>query len=377
MKTSVLALALVVLGPAAWSQDLQILSPGPDDRISGPVVLRAGFGSAALEARVQTLTFSVDGRVACRVQRAPWECAFDAGPGFEPHAIRAVARLRSGGRLVASVRTEGVDLTLGVDIDLVQVTATVMDRSGRLIRGLEPQVFRVFEDDVPQEISHFLGPDEPREIVVAVDMSGSMKEAMPRVREAVAAFLAALRPDDHVSLLAFNDAIFTLARRETDPALRERAVSRLSAWGGTALHDVILRGLETLVPRKGRKALVVFSDGDDESSRASLEDVRERAERSDAPAYMIGLGRGAREAEYRAILDELALMSGGSAFHTEKLDELREIFARIADELDSQYVLAYASSRPERDGSWRTIRVEAGRQRVVRARQGYRAEERR
>jgi Ca-activated chloride channel family protein len=251
-----------------------------------------------------------------------------------------------------------------------------MDGRGRLVRGLPRSVFRVFEDDAPQEISHFLGPDEPREIVVAVDMSGSMNEAMPRVREAVAAFLAALRPDDHVTLLAFNDGIFTLARRETDPAVRERAASSLTAWGGTALHDVILRGMEALAPRKGRKALVVFSDGDDESSRATMEDVRERAEMSDAPAYMIGLGRGAREAEYRAILGDLARMSGGRAFHTEDPAELREVFASIADELDSQYVLAYASTRPERDGAWRALRVEAGRDRQVRARQGYRAEAR-
>jgi Ca-activated chloride channel homolog len=373
--TILLGLAALLAAQVA-AGGLRIVAPSPADHLSGPVVLRAAFDDAAVEAQAQALTFSVDGRLACRLQRPPWECAWDAGSGVRPHAVRAVAQLRTGGRLVASVRTGGVDLTLAVDVNLVQVTATVMDGRGRLVRGLPRSVFRVFEDDAPQEISHFLGPDEPREIVVAVDMSGSMNEAMPRVREAVAAFLAALRPDDHVTLLAFNDGIFTLARRETDPAVRERAASSLTAWGGTALHDVILRGMEALAPRKGRKALVVFSDGDDESSRATMEDVRERAEMSDAPAYMIGLGRGAREAEYRAILGDLARMSGGRAFHTEDPAELREVFASIADELDSQYVLAYASTRAERDGAWRALRVEAGRDRQVRARQGYRAEAR-
>jgi Ca-activated chloride channel family protein len=375
MTTGVLGLAALLSLPLP-AGGLRIAAPSPADRLSGTTTLRAAFGDAAVEARAQTLTFSVDGRLACRLRRPPWECAWDAGSGLRPRVVRAVAQLRTGERLVASVRTGGVDLTLAVDVDLVQVTATVTDGKGRLVRGLPRSAFRVLEDGVPQEVSHFLGPDEPREIVVAVDMSGSMDEAMPRVREAVAAFLAALRPDDHVTLLAFNDGIFTLARRETDPGVRERAAAGLTAWGGTALHDAILRGMEALAPRKGRKALVVFSDGDDESSRATMEDVRERAERSDAPAYMIGLGRGAREAEYRAILGDLARMSGGRAFHTESPGELREVFASIADELDSQYVLAYASTRPERDGSWRAMRVEAGRDRRVRARQGYRAEAR-
>jgi len=367
---------LALLAVPAQAQGLRIVSPGPEDRLSGPVVLRATFDGAPVEAQVQSLTFSVDGRQACRLLRAPWECPWDAGSGVRPHTVRVVAQLRGGRRLVASVHTGGIDLFLAVDVDLVQVTATVTDKKGRLVRGLPPSVFRVFEDGVPQEVSHFVGPDEPREIVVAVDMSGSMYQAMPKVREAVAGFLAALRPDDHVTLFAFNDSIYTLARRETDPAVRERAASRLSSWGGTSLHDVILRGIEALGPRKGRKALVVFSDGDDETSRATMEDVRERAERSDAPAYMIGLGRGAHEAQYRAILDDLARMSGGRAFHTEDPGELREVFASITDELDSQYVLAYASTKPERDGAWRTLRVEAGRDRLVRARQGYRAEAR-
>jgi Ca-activated chloride channel family protein len=369
-----LAVLVLLLAPPMRAEGLRIVAPTPEDRLAGPVVLRAAFDDAAAEARAQTVSFSVDGKQACRLQRPPWECAWDAGPEFRPHAIRVVAQMRTGERLVASVRTGSVDVIPAVDVDLVQVTATVMDRKGRLVRGLPASAFRVLEDGVPQEISHFIGPEEPREIVVAVDMSGSMDRAMPTVREAVAAFLAALRPDDRVTLLAFNDTIYTLARRETDPSARERAASRLSAWGGTSLYDVILRGMDALASQKGRKALVVFSDGDDETSRATLEDVRERAERSDAPAYMIGLGRGAREAEYRAILGDLARMSGGRAFHTEDPAELREVFASVTAELDSQYVLAYVTNRAERDGAWRTLRVEAGRDRVVRARQGYRAE---
>jgi len=209
---------------------------------------------------------------------------------------------------------------------------------------------------------------------VAVDMSSSMTDAMPQVRKAVRAFLGALRPDDQLTLLAFNDNVFTLARRETDAGARLRAVERLAPWGGTALYDVLMRAMDLLSHRKGRKVLVVFTDGEDQSSRSSLADVERRAEVNDAPIYMIGQGRATTDGKLRDVLEKLARMSGGRAFHTDRLDELEPAFAQIVDELDNQYLLGYVPSNAERDGSWRRIRLEVeGSGRKVRARQGYRA----
>jgi VWFA-related protein len=201
-----------------------------------------------------------------------------------------------------------------------------------------------------------------------------MTDAMPQVRKAVRAFLGALRPDDQLTLLAFNDNVFTLARRETDAGARLRAVERLAPWGGTALYDVLMRAMDLLSHRKGRKVLVVFTDGEDQSSRSSLADVERRAEVNDAPIYMIGQGRATTDGKLRDVLEKLARMSGGRAFHTDRLDELEPAFAQIVDELDNQYLLGYVPSNAERDGSWRRIRLEVeGSGRKVRARQGYRA----
>ena len=257
---------------------------------------------------------------------------------------------------------------------MVQVIAIVTDGKGRFVSGLGESDFHVFEDDAPQPVSHLIGEGTPREVVVAVDMSSSMTDAMPQVRKAVRAFLAALRPDDQLTLLAFNDNVFTLARRETDSGARLRAVERLAPWGGTALYDVLLRAMDLLGHRKGRKVLVVFTDGEDQSSRSSFADVERRAEVNDAPIYMIGQGRATTDGKLRDVLEKLARMSGGRAFHTDRLDELEPAFAQIVDELDNQYLLGYEPSNPARDGSWRRIRLEVeGPGRRVRARQGYRA----
>jgi Ca-activated chloride channel homolog len=247
------------------------------------------------------------------------------------------------------------------------------------VKGLGKDAFRIFEDGVRQPVTHFIGEGTARDLVVAVDMSGSMEEAMPACRAAVKQFLAGLRPDDQLTLLAFNDNIFTLAQRETDPAARQRAVDRLAPWGGTALHDVVLRSLDLLDRQRGRRALILFTDGEDRSSRATIEDVERRVEMSAAPIYVIAQGKGMRERELKRVMDRLADVSGGRAFFTDSIQELPGVFTAILEDLANQYLLAYDPSNPLRDGNWRAIKVEVEgtAARKVRARQGYRATSRR
>jgi Ca-activated chloride channel family protein len=367
--------------PPSTAGDLRIVAPAPNERVQGLVTVRAEVGTE-IAARVARVSFRADGDALCTRERPPYECEWDAGARDAVHVVRVVAELTDGARRIATVRTAGAPraaraatgFTVSADVNVVQVIAIVTDGKGRFVSGLGESDFHVFEDDAPQPVSHLIGEGTPREVVVAVDMSSSMTDAMPQVRKAVRAFLGALRPDDQLTLLAFNDNVFTLARRETDGAARLRAVDRLTPWGGTALYDVLMRAMDLLGHRKGRKVLVVFTDGEDQSSRSSFTDVERRAEVNDAPIYMIGQGRATTDGKLRDVLEKLAHMSGGRAFHTDRLDELEPAFAQIVDELDNQYLLGYEPSNPARDGSWRRIRLEVGGAgRKVRARQGYRA----
>jgi Ca-activated chloride channel homolog len=367
--------------PEAAAADLRIVAPAPGERVQGVTIVRAEAGPG-IAARVARISFRADGEALCAREQPPYECEWDAGHGADVHVLRAVAELTDGTRRVVSMRTQAApavparttELTVGSDVNIVQVIAIVTDGHGRFVGGLQEGDFHVFENDVAQPVTHLIGEGTPREVVVAVDMSTSMTDAMPQVRKAVRAFLGALRPDDQLTLLAFNDNVFTLARRETDPGARLRAVDRLAPWGGTALYDVLLRAMDILGHRKGRKVLVVFTDGEDQSSRASFADVARRAETNDAPIYMIGEGRGTSDPKLREILERLARMSGGRAFHTERLEQLEPAFAQIVEELDNQYLLGYEPVDAAHDGSWRRIRLEVnGAGRKVRARQGYRA----
>jgi VWFA-related protein len=319
------------------------------------------------------VTFFVDGRQACALTKQPFECDWDAGAAIAEHQVRAVATLKGGGRIVQTVRTKSVGYAERVDVDVVQVTVTVSDGRGRFVPNIPQSAFHVLEDGRPQTITHFTSEDVPLELVAAIDISGSMAPAMPKLKTAVKEFLGDVPPQDQVTLLGFNDNIFTLTRKQTDPAERIKAVDRLAPWGSTALYDVLLRGMEMLGRRTGRKALVVFTDGEDQGSHATINDVERRLQSSDVTLYMIGQGRGVTMEPLRKIMERLSNPTGGRALFTENIEALHMAFADLLDELSNQYLLGYQSSNSKRDDQWRKIKVDVDGHHDIRSRQGYRA----
>ncbi len=372
MSRGALVAALLVTGLTwlgAQEPEIRILSPGDDAFLSGPTLLRARLTPPTAAA---TVTFFVDGRQVCVLTREPFECDWDAGAAVSEHQVRAVASLVGGGRIVHTVRTKGLGYNEKVNVDVVQVTVTVSDGRGRFVAGLPQSAFHVFEDDRPQAISHFASEDIPLELLIAIDISGSMSPTMPKLKTAVKDFLTAVPAQDQVTLLGFNDSIFTLTRKATDHAERSRAVDRLAPWGSTALYDVILRGIDMLGRHTGRKALVVFTDGEDQGSHATITDVERRLQSSDTTLYMIAQGRGVTLEPLKRVMQRLVQPTGGRALFTDSVDELHAAFGDLLDELSNQYLLGYSSTNNARDESWRRIRVDVDGHHEVRARQGYR-----
>lgn len=369
--TSLIGLCVVATVAAQDGQPrVEVTSPEEGAFVSGPTMLHAVVTTA--DQPVRRVQFYVDGVLMCTIEGAPFECEWDAGATIDQHQIRAVALLGDGSRLVKTLRTKAVKYDEVVNVDAVLVTAIVTEGE-HFVRGLNREQFKVFEDNRPQRLSHFASENIPLEIVIAVDISSSVTSVLPRIKAAVKGFLAALRPQDRVSLLAFNENIFTLARRETDPARRTRALDRLNAWGGTALYDVILKGIGSLDRQQGRRAVVIFTDGNDQSSRNSLQTAQRAVEASDAALFIVILGRPAEVDKGRTIVQQLADVSGGRAFFNDRVEQLQDAFHVITEELSNQYLLAYVPNDASQDDRWRKLRVEvADRRYRVRARQGYR-----
>jgi Ca-activated chloride channel family protein len=351
---------------------IEITSPVEDGYLSGPVKLVAVIEPAIATRLVKEVVFYADSRRLCTVTRQPFACDWDAGDRVVEHMIRVTAELTQGGRIADTVLTRGVKFAEAVDVDVVQLTAVVTD-GGRFVKGLTKDDFKVYDNDRLQTITSFESENIGLEMVAALDVSSSMREAMPRVKESSKRFLNGLRPGDDVTLLAFNDVVYTIAPRSRDAAARVMAIDRMRAWGGTALYDVIIDGLNRLGRQTGRKSMLVFSDGDDQSSHAALDAAIARAESSDATIYAIGQGRAIKTGDLQKVLKRFADVSGGRAFFTDDVDRLDKIFEEILEDLSNQYLVSYSYPDGERDNQWHKIRVEVvGGKYEVRARPGYR-----
>jgi Ca-activated chloride channel homolog len=372
--------ALLVIGTTATvlvlaqPQDftIRITSPVDDGYVSGPMRLVAVVEPATTARQVKELVFFADGKRVCAVNKQPFQCDWDAGDRIVEHTIRVTGELASGGRAVATVQTKGVKIAEAVDVDVVQFTAVVTDSDGRFVKGLTRDDFKVYDNDRPQTITSFESENIALEMVAALDVSSSMRDALPHVKESSKRFLGGLRPGDQVTLLAFNDLVYTLAPRTKDQSARVQAIDRMRAWGGTALYDVVVDALNRLGRQPGRRAMLLFSDGDDQSSHASLDAAVSRAEGSDATIYAIGQGRAVRTRDLQVVLNRFASITGGRAFFTEDVSRLDRFFEEILEDLSNQYLVSYSYPDNERDGQWHKIRVEAGNGRHVRARPGYR-----
>lgn len=366
-----LALGVSLLAQAPAAPRLVIVEPDADAVLVGPVVLRAALEP---QSEIRRIDFFVDGTLVCRVERMPFDCEFNAGPDVKARLVRITATLASGDRLVQTVRTATLTIAEKTTADAVLVPVVVTDDDGKFAKGLTRDDFRVTEDGIPQRIAYFQSENVPLEIAIAIDISGSMGPTLPAVKTAIKRFLTRLKPIDRVTLVAFNDRAFVLSRREADPAVRIAAVDRLTASGGTALYDAVVTSLNLIGGPISRRALIVFTDGEDTRSLASPAPVEQRIRESDATVYVITHGTGAGADALRRQTGRLAEISGGRAFPVGRIEELERTFDFIHSEMESQYLIGYEPTNVKRDGTYRkvTVQVVKGRH-AVRAREGYRA----
>jgi VWFA-related protein len=297
-------------------------------------------------------------------------------PGAETTVIRAVATLADGATAEDAVLVNSASaLQATVEVKLVEVYALVLDRQNRPVHGLEQSAFRVLEEGQPQTLRRFEeAADAPLRAALLVDRSSSMEPNIERVSAAAHAFAtAALRgPDDRVAVLSFADDSSVDQAFTASAAQVERALAGLRPLGRTALYDALIEGLGFCSGLEGLTGLVLFTDGQDETSRFTVEQTLETARQAGVMVYIIGLADAFPDRATRRHMEDLARETGGAAFFLTDLAALPGIYSSILDELRSRYLLAYQPAAEAPRGQFRHLEVEVERQGVVvRARQGY------
>jgi Ca-activated chloride channel family protein len=247
--------------------------------------------------------------------------------------------------------------------DVVSLPVTVTDAYNRLVTGLDRQHFEVFEDKVKQEISFFSDDDAPVNLGIVFDVSGSMKGKLDRARDALKAFIQTSHGEDDFFLVGFNQRANLLAEFTDGDSLTNK-LTLVDPKGQTALYDAAYLGIEKVKQgRHIRNAMLLISDGQDNSSRYTYGELRKLLKEAGVQIYCIGIvemggaSGGTLDMQGQAILEEIAQMTGGKAFFPRSPVELEEITTRIALELRHQYSIGYVPTNVKADGQWHKIKV--------------------
>jgi VWFA-related protein len=273
-----------------------------------------------------------------------------------------------------------------VNVELVQLPVSVLDKHGLPVRGLKPEHFAVFEDKVQQDISLFRQEDVPLSVGLVVDRSSSMFDKLSSLHTAAMTFVRESNSEDETSVISFGNDVNLDQDFTPNTGRLSRALERIVPNGNTALYDAVSLAAKHLSDNgfHEKKVLLVISDGEDNHSKYKLKEVLEKIRESKIIVYSIGLLGPDSGDSYNVMFDDsgrralkqLAEVTGGAAYFPRGIREVEQVCTRIARDLRNQYTIGYKPTNEKLDGSWRKtiVRVNPpknGPKVQVRTKQGY------
>jgi VWFA-related protein len=271
-------------------------------------------------------------------------------------------------------------LTFQAGTKEVVLHTAVLDSSEHFVTDLPQSAFKVYEEDVLQELKYFRRQDVPVSLGILVDNSGSMRDKRRQVNTAAVDFVKASNPKDEAFIVNFNDEGFLDSPFTSDVPRLQDALQRIDARGGTALYDAVGMSLDYLKEKAkwDKRVLLIVTDGEDNASMLDLEKLVRRLQEGDTVIYAVGLlseedRRSAKRAT-RAVRN-IVRATGGAAFFPKSVDEVHDIAQKVAEDIRSQYILAYTPAAPAAGATFRRVRVvlsgKSGKKLQVRHRPGY------
>ena len=389
VKTRFLLALVVVFAAAsrlvAAPQDLEvrIVAPENDTYVTGQVVIRADVTPVG-DTPISRMTFTVDGAVLGVLDAGPWEIPWDAGEEFAQHVVEvevvdAVGRTANDIILTRDLETA----VFRSEVNAVLVYASAVDGNGRYVAGLDRDDFEVYENGKKMTITNFSSEPRPMVVGLLLDTSGSMQGAkLQRARQGALAFIDQVGAGDEAFVMAFDSFPMLLQDLTSNHALLRESLDQLVLGGATAMNLAVVEGADILADRAERRALIVLSDGYDTTQTVTVDQAVDYARRMDTRVYTIGIfGAAGGNIQGRRSFDSFnpgedslrsfADGSGGRSIILDSLGELLDAYEDIANELKSQYALAYRPAEPAEPGEWREIEIRADGAKEVRTKPGY------
>jgi VWFA-related protein len=326
------------------------------------------------ESALRTLDLYFNEQLLASLRQPPFETRVKVEGGGQVGYLRAVATLEDGSVAEDIQYVNAPQFGSVVDVTTIELPVTVLDHAGHAVEDLAEADFEVLEDGVEQTITHFaLHRDVAIHLGIVVDTSGSMEETLPAVQGVVMGFLRdLLRPRDRAFIETFSDRPDVLATFTADFKTLENALLSLFADRSTALHDAVIMGLFQFSGVRGRKAMVVLTDGEDNASSHDYDEVLAYAQRAGVTIYTIGIDLPLTKISSRWQLSRVADHTGGKAFFVGRDASLDRIYDEIDRELRTQYLLAYTSTSDKPPSELRKVEVRVDRPKVkIRTLSGY------
>jgi VWFA-related protein len=345
----------------------------PPDSADGKVFVAASVNTPS-DSTLERLELYWNDVVLATLYQRPFEAWVDLAFGTDFGYLRAVAYLEGGGQAEDIQFVNAPEFGSVVDVTSVELPVLVLDSSGKPVENLSAEDFTILEDGVSQEVTHCaLHKDLPVRLGIVIDTSGSMEATLPDVQEVVMGFLRnLLRPRDRAFIETFADKPELLSSFSADLNTLENALLSLYADRDTAFYDGVIMGLFQFSGARGRRALVVITDGEDTVSKYDYDAVVDYATRAGVTIYTIGVDLPLSKVRIRHQLKRLAAVTGGTAFFLARDANLDRIYEVIDQELRTQYQLAYTSSSTRPAEEFREVEVEVSRKKVkVRTVAGY------
>ena len=310
-------------------------------------------------APLRQATAQHDGAPGAQVSKtAPNSPRDDPRPAVKTNLPATTSSSRDG-----KVTVQRPDDKIILDTSVVNVIVSVTDPYGRFVTGLTRDHFEVFDDKVKQQIAHFTDDDAPVSLGIVYDVSGSMKERIGRSIRALRRFIETSHDDDDFFLIGFNDRAKLVQDYTTSGDNILGHLMFVQPKGSTALYDAAYIAVEKVQQgRHSKKALLLISDGQDNNSRYTYKELRNRVKEADVQIYAIGITDPANDALSgfgRSILEEITRMTGGRAFFPNAYNEaeLVEICTRIALELRHQYSVGFYPTDIQSEAKWHKVQV--------------------
>lgn len=334
---------------------IKIVSPKPYDLVVGKtkIIVEAYENNETIDK----IEFYVDKKLVYTAEAPPYSFTYDFGPVPAERIIKCLGYINGLVKTSDALRTEPYKLTYMMKVKIIEIHTSVFNKKEHPVKNLSAKDFIVYDNEIEQKITHFDRAKMPLYLVLLFDKSSSMKYDIEKAKIVTKNFITnVIRKQDYIAFIAFDDKIHLITNFTQDINSLFEQIDKIKSGGGTALNDAIAFSYSLFTKEMHRKAIVIISDGKDETSHLNSSQVFSFCKKGGIPIFSIAQGQGIKTKELREYLKLIAESTGGVTVALEKIEMLQPALSYIEEIIKSQYLLGYEVNENYPKG-WHYIKV--------------------